>query len=115
MYGSDGRMSAILMAPDRPLLGGPGFVPADPAAKLEAANGYVSYAGTFQVVDDQVQHTVTHSLYPDWIGQVLTREMQWQDGDLILTTPATQTRSGKTVFDEIRWRRLGPTDSEKKV
>ena len=104
IYSADGWMSAILMAAERPLLGSAGFVLGETAKKLQAADGYVSYAGKFELDGTDICHHVAFSLYPDWIGQTLRRRVSWDDaGHLTLTTPAVTTRGGKVVIDEITW------------
>lgn len=106
IYSADGWMSAILMAAERPLLGPAGFVLADAGKKFRAADGYVSYAGRFELEGADVCHHVELSLYPDWIGQTLRRRVSWDEmGRLTLTTPAVTTSRGKVVFDEITWRK----------
>ena len=106
IYTEEGYVSAILTAPDRPLVGPAGFVPGTKENKLAAAEGYVSYAGRYWVEEDKVHHRVIHSLYPDWIGQTLVRRMEWSDGDLILTTPEQVTAKGKVFLDRLHWARL---------
>ena len=104
LYSADGWMSAILMAADRPKLGPAGFVLGDTSSKLAAADGYVSYAGTFELDGADICHHVQFSLYPDWIGQTLRRRVSWDPaGRLTLTTPAVTTRQGKVVIDAITW------------
>ena len=104
IYSADGWMSAILMAAGRPLLGSAGFVLGDEGRKLAAADGYVSYAGTFELDGADICHHVQLSLYPDWIGQTLRRRVSWDEsGRLTLTTPAVTTARGKVVVDEITW------------
>ena len=103
IYSAEGWMSAILMAPDRPLLGPEGFVPADSATKAAACDGYVSYAGHYELQGDEVCHHVRFSLYPDWIGQTLRRQVSWDHGRLTLTTPAVLTSTGKEIIDQLTW------------
>lgn len=103
VYSAEGWMSAILMAPARPLLGPDGFVSADPAAKIAASDGYVSYAGHYELRGDEICHHVRFSLYPDWIGETLRRQVSWDQGHLTLTTPTVTTTAGKEIIDELTW------------
>ena len=103
VYSADGWMSAILMAANRPVLGPAGFGPGDPATKVAVSDGYVSYAGHYELRGNEISHHVRFSLYPDWIGQTLRRQVSWDDGRLTLTTPAVTTSTGKEIFDELTW------------
>ena len=105
VYSADGWMSAILMAANRPLLGPAGFVPADPDAKRLASDGYVSYAGRYALEGDEIRHQVEFSLYPDWIGTTLRRRVSWANGRLTLTTPPVVSSTGKTIIDELTWKK----------
>ncbi|MBI5443585.1 MAG: lipocalin-like domain-containing protein, partial [Deltaproteobacteria bacterium] len=68
IYGSDGRMSAILSRRDRvPLPSG------DPATSSEAeraalADGFAAYGGTYIVGAGTVTHEVEASFLPNWVG-----------------------------------------------
>ncbi|MDJ0960126.1 MAG: lipocalin-like domain-containing protein [Acidimicrobiia bacterium] len=105
-YADDGRMSATLMRTDRPSLGSTTLAAAKEAQRAAAAAGYVAYAGTYEIVGDEVHHRVEVSLFPDWVGGVQQRRMAWQDGDLVLSSVGTVTRDGKTAVNRLRWRRI---------
>lgn len=111
LYSADGHMSAILMRPDRLPFAFPNFAAGSDAEKLQAASGYVSYAGTYEVQGDRVVHHVHYSLLPNWIGTDLVRQVGWTDDgaggrDLVLITLPQPTRSGQVVVNRLRWRRL---------
>ncbi len=106
MYTDDGRMSATLMRPDRPNLASTTFAAATAAQRAAAAAGYLAYAGTYEIVGDEVHHHVEVSLFPDWVGGVQRRRFSWQDGDLVLSSVGTVTRDGKEAVNRLRWRRI---------
>jgi hypothetical protein len=72
-YDDAGRMSAQLMRPGR--------------KALEAADGYISYFGTFDI--DEPARTVIHhvegALIPSWVGTDLRRDYEFTGNRLILT------------------------------
>ncbi|MEM8861378.1 MAG: lipocalin-like domain-containing protein [Chloroflexota bacterium] len=111
-YSPSGRMSAILMKPNRSHLSVPSLVQATAEEKMMVLDGYVSYAGTWQVKDGQVIHSVDHSLLPNWIGTDLIRKISWtaehgpsdEPKQLILSTAPQKTRSGKLVVNRLRWK-----------
>lgn len=73
-----------------------------PEARAEAAAGVTAYAGTFEVVDDDVHHTLFTALNPNRVGETQIRHVTLTGDDLTLTAPKdTQGNSFR-----IRWRRV---------
>lgn len=105
LYTPDGTVSAILHTARRPVFGTRLFRHGSAEAQQMAALTYVSYAGAWELRDEEVHHYVRHSLFPDWVGTDLVRAVSWEDGDLVLTTLPERTRSGKVVVNRLRWRR----------
>lgn len=111
-YSPGGRMSAILMKPDRSNLSVPSLLKATDLEKQSVVNGYVSYAGGWRVEEDQVIHTVDFSLLPNWIGTELVRKISWtsefsaadEPPQLILSTEPQATSSGKMIVNRLRWK-----------
>jgi hypothetical protein len=106
MYARGGRVSATLMRTDRPRLGSTTFAAANAEQRAAAASGYLAYAGSYEIVDDQVHHHVEVSLFPDWVGGVQRRRISWQDGDLVLSSVGTVTQDGREAVNRLRWRRI---------
>lgn len=113
-YGDDGRMSATLSHRRRPPLA---TIPdahwrGDAAAWAEAAMTYVAYTGTFRLDGNRVEHHVEASLYPNWIGTVLTRWASFEprDGEPLLRLLAAPFigPDGAEVVSELWWRRWSP-------
>jgi len=92
IYSRQGSMSAILMKPDR---------------VKESEDGYVSYGGHYEVNRNFVEHHVSFSLRPDWIGRVLKRSYDFRDqgSTLILTTQEETNGKGETVLNILTWTR----------
>lgn len=113
-YGGDGRMSATLSHRVRPPLA---VVPdaywrGDAQPWAEAAMTYVAYTGTYRLAGDRVEHHVEASLYPNWIGTVLTRwaSFEMRDGEPLLRLLAAPFigPDGDEVISELWWRRWSP-------
>ena len=102
-YDKTGRMSALLMRPDRrsTLPPGPPLNKATSEELRDAVTGFVAYFGTFDI--DEATQTVIHhveaSLSPSWVGTDLKRRFRFDAGLLILTRPAPDSS------DELIWER----------
>jgi hypothetical protein len=72
----------------------------------QAAAGYVAYGGPFEVVDPAtVEHHVTTSLFPNWIGRSQVRTVTFE-GALLKLGLATPTRLwGAERTAELTWSR----------
>lgn len=73
-----------------------------------AVGGYDAYFGTYTVDDsrNEVTQTLTGSLSPENVGQVLTREMT-VIGDELIISLETATSEGEPVTRTLRWQRVG--------
>jgi len=105
MYTPNGRMSAILMRPGRANFAGGSLHKGTPEEIREAALGYVSYGGSYDLADDVVTHHVEFSLLPNWIGTDLVREVSWKDDMLVLTSLPEVTSTDSKVTNQLWWRR----------
>ncbi|MDO9490554.1 MAG: lipocalin-like domain-containing protein [Sphingomonadaceae bacterium] len=113
-YGEDGRMSATLSRRVRPPMT---MVPdahwrGDVAQWAEAAMTYVAYTGTYRLTGDRIEHHVEASLYPNWVGTVLTRWVSFEERDgerrLRLLAAPFIGPDGDEVISELWWRRWSP-------
>ncbi|MBO22904.1 MAG: hypothetical protein CMM26_11125 [Rhodospirillaceae bacterium] len=71
MYTADGYMSAITHCADR-------FLPTDRPSdeeRAEAFSSYFNYAGTWQLENDTVTHTIQTALDPNMVGMTLSRDI----------------------------------------
>lgn len=109
-YTVDGRMIGMLSKSDRPRSTA-AHLPAAPADEQAAmAAGFLAYAGTYSLDDLIVTHHVEMSLFPNWIGSDQVRKITvHEDGDVELRTPPELSRSGRTVVNRLRWRRIEST------
>lgn len=72
-----------------------------PEARAEAAVGVTAYAGTFQVVGDDVHHALFTSLNPNRVGGTQIRHVKLSGDDLTLTAP----KDAAGAYFRIFWRR----------
>jgi hypothetical protein len=106
VYTPQGYMSAQLARGDRPPMRSARLEDAAADELAQAAAGYVAYGGPFEVVDPTtVEHHVTTSLFPNWIGRSQVRKVSFE-GSLLKLSVATPTRLwGAQRTAELTWSR----------
>lgn len=110
VYSHDGTMSASIARAGRARLSSASVRSAPEAELLEAFESYFQYAGTYAVRGEpgaqQVVHSVTHALNPNFVGTQQVRDMHF-GADGRLTLSASDTVPGTTVVREHRliWQR----------
>ncbi|GAX56415.1 lipocalin-like domain-containing protein [Streptomyces olivochromogenes] len=106
VYTPDGHMSAQLCRGDRPHMGSDRLEEAATEELAEAALTYVAYGGPFHVADPTtVEHHVTTSIFPNWVGRPQVRTVTFED-ELLKLSLATPTRLwGTHRTAELTWRR----------
>ena len=98
-YTADGRMSGFLMDPEWAARGAP---------EANSFTEFFAYAGTWELVDDKVHHTVMFASSPARVGSVFTRTVRWMSDDTIeLTTEPETSKSGKVYVTKLIWERVG--------
>ena len=105
-YMPDDRMMVQMFARTRPLVDSqdPEGGPVDDRA--QAYSTCLAYFGTYKVLDNQVEHYIQASLYPNWSATTTTRGMAIEDGKLYLRTDPIIV-DGLSVVNEISWERAG--------
>lgn len=73
-----------------------------PPARAEAAAGVTAYAGTFEVVGDEVRHTLFTALNPNRVGDTQIRHVGLDGDNLTLTAPKDANGNHFRIF----WRRV---------
>ena len=110
LYTHDGAMSACIARAGRAPLSSESVRSAPEAERLAAFESYFQYAGTYAIAGppgaQQVVHTVTHALNPNFVGTRQVRNMHCAT-DGTLTLSASDTVPGTTVVREHRlvWQR----------
>jgi len=108
-YTSAGRMVASLMKTDRDAMGTRTFNEATAPERASAAGGYLTYAGSYEILGDQVHHHVELSLFPDWVGGTQVRDIEWSrndDGTCDLDLLDSGTGTDRQAVMRLRWHRI---------
>jgi hypothetical protein len=108
-YTDEGRMVASLMRTDRTPIGTRSFAEAKALERASAAAGYLSYAGTFEIIGDEVHHHVDLSLFPDWVGGTQIRHIEWitnEDGTVDLELSTAHAPEERSAVNRLRWYRI---------
>ena len=106
VYGPDGQMSVQIMRLGRPAFAADDARRGTPEEIRPALEGYLAYFGTFSV--DAAAGAVTHhlrgSLFPNWVGQDLTRFYAFAGNRLTLRAPPMLT-AGRLFTGTLVWER----------
>src|SRR5262245_23948129 len=99
-YTADGYMSAAIMNPRRPSFQTRDLHAGTHQEKIQATNGYLHYAGRFEVRDDSVIHHVEVSLFPNYVGTQQQRFYRFFDENKLelRTRPFTTDGVQKTAY-----------------
>ena len=101
LYTADGHMSACIARGARTRLSSDSVRSAPEAERLAAFESYFQYAGPYEIRGEsgsqQVVHTVTQSLNPNFVGTQQVRNMAFADGGQELTLSASDTVPGTAV------------------
>ena len=107
IYHPAGYVSAQLMRADRRSFAS-GDWSAGTAAEYQAeATSYFAYCGPFRADDDSqtVTHSAEVSLFPNWTGHVLRRQVVIDEDLLRLSTVDPYVSSGERVHACMTWKR----------
>ena len=113
VYGADGRMAVQAMDPRRPRWTRDASEDQRRAERTAAADGYIAYAGRFEVQDGEepvVVHHVETSFVPNWVGRPQRRAVALDGDRLRLTAPALNV-GGRAAVPVLTWRRGRPLSS----
>jgi hypothetical protein len=107
VYSADGYVGVVSTPAGRKQLSAPpgrtDLGGATSAELAEATRAVTCYAGHYELQGDMVHHHVEMALNPNLVGQTMTRHVQIDGADLILSSiPDAQGRSRR-----IRWRKIG--------
>lgn len=111
VYSHDGWMNACIARGGRPRLSSESVRSAPEAERLAAFESYFQYAGRYEVRrtpggTQQVVHSVTHALNPNFVGTQQVRDMAFSAmGELTLSASDTLPGSGTARHHRLVWRR----------
>lgn len=105
LYTADYAMSVAIMRAGRPLFEASDILKGSEREKAQAAETYMSYAGRWVREGNRVRHTITVSLFPNWVGTVQERRVTL-DGDWLELSTDPITFGGQTRVARMTWRRV---------
>jgi len=85
VYTTEGYMTGALMQPDRASFKTRELFSGSQEEKAFAMEGYLHYAGRYQVHKDEIWHFVELSLFPNWIGTTQKRKFKFYENKLVLS------------------------------
>ncbi len=105
LFTEGGYSSVSIMRPNRPQYSEGGLTGGTDPERAEAAAGYVSYTGRYEVQGDRVHVYPEVSLYPNWVGtdQVRVYELQ---GDGLTLIPPPSMIGGRLQKPKLVWERV---------
>lgn len=108
VYTPERQVSVNIMRPGRASWASPNPAAGTPSEVADAAAGYLAYTGSFTVDEPAsvVEHHVSVSLFPNWIGDVQKRFAELEGDELVLESPAITDPAGISVTPRLRWRRI---------
>jgi hypothetical protein len=108
IYAPGGQMSVQIMRAGRAAFAADDWRGGEAEEIKPAFEGYLAYFGTYSV--DAAARAVTHhmrgSLFPNWVGQELTRFYEFAGNRLTLRTPSMLT-AGRSFTGVLVWERAG--------
>lgn len=110
IYTHDGTMSACIAKGGRPRMSSDSMRSGPEAERLSAFESFFQYAGPYEIRThegrQQVVHSVTHSLNPNFVGTQQVRNMDFApDGDLTLSASDTVPGSDVARHHRLMWTR----------
>jgi len=106
MYMPSGLMSVQVSKPQRKSFSSKGFDSGTESEQAEAFRSYIAYYGKYKEISPALfEHHLERSLFPNWEGDVQTREAKLDGNLLELSTPSLPTKNGNIIF-RLTWRKI---------
>lgn len=102
-YDSTGHMGVNLMPEGRKQFTSGDMFRATEEEAMDAIR-YISYSGSYEVLEDRVIHRIEVSLFPNWIGKNQERFFEIE-GDLLTLSTKPMNFDGKKVVSRLVWKR----------
>ena len=106
IYDGHGNFSGQIAGSGRPAFEAGNLLKGTPEEIKTAFEGYIAYYGTYEVDESkgQVTHHVQSALFPNWIGDIQTRNFEFEGKKLRLNTqPIKGSRADLT--NTLLWER----------
>lgn len=104
-YTADGTMAVAIMRSGRAPFNVNDILAASEAEKASSVDGYLSYAGSFELHGDRIRHRVEVSLFPNWTDTSQERIARIEEDRLILSTDPVAL-GGRVRVARMAWRRI---------
>ena len=101
----DGRVMVLIAAGDRPQFTTGGQWNAEATEKAAAYETFLAYSGTYRYDGESIEHHVETSLFPNWVGGVQRRRVEWDGETLRLTTAPLEAGTSEARVAELAFRR----------
>jgi hypothetical protein len=102
LYTSDGFMSVMMMAAERPAVGWPpATMPASAEDTIAAFATFVGYSGRYEVQGENVLHHVEIASTPTHVGTHFTRGFVVNGNELQLTHRTPSGSEGRLIWERI--------------
>jgi Lipocalin-like domain len=98
-------MSITLMSAHRPHFAGNEPSGGTVEEQAQAYRTYRSYCGRYELFGDTVVHHVEVNLFPNWSGEDLVRQVEW-DGDQLILKTRPSLVGGKQGVWYLIWKRV---------
>ena len=106
ILGADGNYAFTMMRTGRCPYAGGDLLRGTADEKGEAADGYVSFGGTWTFGADAITFRIAYSLFPNWVGGEQVRRTSIIGDELQLQTTGPILLAGKTHRGAARWLKL---------
>lgn len=105
IYDASGTMSGMMSQSGRPPLPSENYGHLTEKEKASLGDGYIGYAGTYEVKGDRIIHHVQVSFLPNWVGMDLVRAFTFEQGTLTLRTDPPIEHNGRKFAAYMTWKR----------
>ena len=101
-----GYASVAIMKANRPTFASGDILGGSAEEFVEAGKGYISYAGRYEVREDQLVVHPEVASFPNWVGVDQVRFISFESGRLILSARPILV-SGRLQTPQLVWERVG--------
>jgi hypothetical protein len=109
IYTPQGAMAVQMTSANRSNIDSADPLGGDAAQRAAAYSSCLAYFGSYEVRGNEVIHTISSSLYPNWSGTNAARPFEINGDQLTLRTPPSPDGS-ETVVNEMCWARQSGRD-----
>ena len=103
-YSADGFVFVHIMANNRTDQSTGALFRGEISEIRHSATTHISYCGTYEIIGDEVIHSVSVSSFPNWVSSEQRRNWEFRNGQLILSAKGLQAGNEK-VEAYLTWQR----------